>query len=251
LNLPRPATPDDHSLGLLDDAVEALRYDQPDRSRYEVAARVAAMIPSGARVLDVGCGSGCVTEVIAERCQVELLALEPDGERASRARERGLSVEQAYLTEGFFEAEGQFDVILLIDVLEHLPAPGAFLQLVRSGLRPGGCVIASIPNVAHWSVRRQLARGEFHYERTGIMDATHLRWFTRSSAQRLFERMGFQVERVDWTLGLQMHCYWNCVPYRWMRPKVRKALARAMVAVLPNAFACQNILLARTSSRGA
>jgi SAM-dependent methyltransferase len=87
----------------------------------------------------------------------------------------------------------RFDVILFADVLEHLRDPGALLQRVRPFLVEGGSVIASIPNVAHGSVRLALLRGEFRYRELGLLDNTHLRFFTRESIQDLFEESGYLV----------------------------------------------------------
>ena len=90
-------------------------------------------------------------------------------------------------------------MVLLSDVLEHLPDPPRLLEEVRSLLKPGGQLIASLPNVVHWSVRAQVALGKFEYTNRGILDRGHLRFFTRSTAQRMFEAAGFRVKEVRTT----------------------------------------------------
>jgi 2-polyprenyl-3-methyl-5-hydroxy-6-metoxy-1,4-benzoquinol methylase len=90
-----------------------------------------------------------------------------------------------------------YDTILFLDVLEHLRDPAAVLRAARDWLRPGGTVLCSLPNVAHWRVRLALARGRFDYADNGLMDRTHLRWFTRDSARDLVAGAGYAVTWED------------------------------------------------------
>lgn len=238
-------TPDDSALGFLVTAPDPLRYENPSCDPDEVAMKIAHHVPRGSRVLDVGCGTGCISELIMQQCDADLIGLEPDPDRVAMAHRRGLDVVEGYLSEDFFALHGKFDVILFVDVLEHLSSPGVLLRMVRAGLNPGGQVVVSVPNIAHWSVRRRLLRGDFDYDRFGIMDATHLRWFTRRTLQLLFERTGFEVITRDATLGLQLGCYHSDRPFRWMRPNLKRRIARFMVKRTPGAFACQHIFVAK------
>lgn len=89
------------------------------------------------------------------------------------------------------------------------------LREVKNSLAPDGRVLASIPNVAHWTVRAQLLFGNFNYKPTGIMDATHLRWFTRRSVRRLFEAAGYEVEDIRGAAGGWMGVY-RYTPLRFL-----------------------------------
>jgi len=241
-------TPDDSALGLLAAAPDPLRYENCTRDPDEVALKIAALVPPRARVLDVGCGTGSVSEIIAAECEATITGIEPDPVRAAAARRRGLTVVEGYLTPDFFPAHGRFDAILLVDVLEHLASPGVLLRTVLPGLNPGGRVVVSVPNVAHWSVRRRLLAGRFDYDGYGIMDATHLRWFTRRTLGLLFERTGYTVVTRDGTLGLQLGCYHSDRPFRWMGPSLKRRVARVMLRRVPAAFACQHIFAAEVSA---
>lgn len=128
-------------------------------------------------------------------------------------------------------------------MLEHLANPGGLLEMVGPGLNPNGRIIVSVPNVAHWSVRWELLRGNFNYEESGIMDATHLRWFTKTTLRKFFERTGYQVVTTDSTLGLQLGCYTNKWPFRWMAPDLRRKIARYMSRHISGMFACQHIFV--------
>jgi SAM-dependent methyltransferase len=91
-------------------------------------------------------------------------------------------------------APATFDAIVCGDVLEHLREPETFLRQARSWLRPQGSLIASIPNVRHHSVVRGLLAGNWTYEAAGLLDRTHLRFFTRRSIETLFEGAGFRID---------------------------------------------------------
>lgn len=89
-----------------------------------------------------------------------------------------------------------FDCIVFGDVLEHLYEPEKSVDQAAHWLRPGGCLIASVPNVQHWSVFLQLIHGSWPREDMGIFDRTHIRWFTLTDLYRLFDHPLFSIENV-------------------------------------------------------
>src|SRR5258708_34767405 len=121
------------------------------------------------------------------------MGIEPDSCRAAAARARGLEVHEQLFTAAILQELKPFDVIVFADVLEHVADSSSFLQLAHRALLPAGRVIASVPNVAHWSVRVDLLRGRFDYQPTGIRDATHLRWFTAETVRLLFQSTRLRV----------------------------------------------------------
>ncbi len=153
-----------------------------------------AAVGTGKRVLDVGCATGYFAHFLATQQDCEVHGLEPDAAAVAVARERlgerlthgGTELLPAY-------APGSFDVVVFADVLEHLMDPGQALRDARRLLRPGGSVVASIPNVAHGDLRLLLLAGHFPYKRTGLLDSTHVRFFTRHSIPALFERSGLRL----------------------------------------------------------
>lgn len=190
--------------------------------------------PPPRRVLDVGCGQG---------------------ELGFLLRQKGHYVfgvdwlPPKFELDGFIKADiGQglpssidetFDVVLLADVLEHMPEPERLLADVKKRLSPGGSVLVSLPNAVHWSVRAQVAAGRFDYGNKGILDRGHLRFFTRASALRLFTDAGFQVSSqrttpVPWE---------NVLPRalgNFVRDKVEKS-DYFLTRLRPNLFAYQNL----------
>jgi methionine biosynthesis protein MetW len=230
--------------GFVDKLPDALRYDLQTDDPHEAAGIVLSMIPRGARVLDVGCGTGATTWLIREKRVADVVAIEPNPERARAARARGLSVRNEVLAEGLLSELGSFDIIVLQDVLEHLSAPACMLALCKRALRPRGSVVASIPNVAHWSVRLDLLRGHFDYQPSGIMDATHLRWFTTAGAKRLFDAEGLKIVEHRMSAGSGQPEYVERWPWCWMPARIREPLVHGAVSYWPNLFGCQHIIRA-------
>jgi hypothetical protein len=101
------------------------------------------------------------------------------------------SIEDLDLSETF--GEEKFDVVIFSDVLEHLVDPSEVLRAVRPLIAPGGYVCSSIPNIAHGSIRLALLAGRFDYAELGLMDRTHLRFFTREGMRHLFAAAGYEV----------------------------------------------------------
>ena len=128
----------------------------------------------------------------------QIIALEPDPDSCVRARALGLDVLEgdvrALIDAGDVADKGPYDQVLLADVLEHTPEPDAVLRDLVGLLTPGGSVVVSLPNIAYALARLRLLRGVWRYERTGIFDDTHLRFFTRATAREMLERAGLRVE---------------------------------------------------------
>lgn len=170
-------------------------------ARHGLAAshRLAlAAIPDGARVLDIGCATGYLAaELVRRGCTVVGVEADPIAARqADRVCEKVVVGDlEAASTRAAVEAavpEG-VDVVLCADVLEHLRDPWRVLGWLRTQVRAGGRAVVSVPNIGHWTARRELLRGRFPYADFGLFDRTHLRFFTRESATELARRARFDV----------------------------------------------------------
>lgn len=171
-----------------------------DRPRPDL---VRAIPPDAARVLDIGCAAGWLGHTLRQsRPGLVVAGVERDAEAAHLARARldrveNLDVERGPLP---FEA-GEFDGIVYGDVLEHLVDPWTTLRGHLRALQPRWVVI-SLPNVRHVGLVLKLALfGRFEYTTEGILDATHLRFFTLREIQRWFAAEQLRVERLERTLG--------------------------------------------------
>src|SRR4051794_1255470 len=157
---------------------------------------VLAEVRDGARVLDVGCATGYLAAALRERgCTVVGIEADPDAAAQARAHCDAVVVGdvEAPRTRAETAARGPFDVVMCADVLEHLRDPWEVLAWLRTLLAPGGRAVVSLPNIAHWTGRRELLRGRFPQADHGLFDRTHLRFFTRATGRDLADRAGFAL----------------------------------------------------------
>jgi methionine biosynthesis protein MetW len=225
--------------------VDALRYPNAvDADPSEAHEIIAQQVPLGSRVLDVGCGAGALMDYLQKRRKAVVVGIEPEHTRAETAAAQGLEVIESAFSADSAGALEPFDVVLFADVLEHLSDPHEALTVARSLLKDGGRVVASVPNVAHWTVRWNLMRGRFDYQPSGIMDATHLRWFTRSTLLSLFRVAGLEPYRVCSSTGKWMPDYRQRRPWRWLDAPTRGRALDALARRWPTMFGCQHIVTA-------
>src|SRR5437867_6053879 len=151
-----------------------------DASPGSTHSLVVSLVPRASRVLEFGCSAGYMSAVLKARlgCSVTAIELSPEAAQQAGAHCDRIVVGDAETLDfpRLFGAD-RFDAVVFADVLEHLREPGAVLQRVRPFLAEGGVVVASMPNVAHGSVRLALLGGEFRYRQAGLLDRTHLRFF--------------------------------------------------------------------------
>lgn len=148
-------------------------------------------------IVEVGCSTGALAKAykkINPGCRY--VGIEIDSEYAELARRYCDAVINADIenaAEDVLQPLASTDCWVFSDTLEHLRDPWAVLKRLRSLIADSACVVACIPNVQHWSIQAKLCRGEFRYEEIGLMDRTHLRWFTRITIIDLFHSAGFNI----------------------------------------------------------
>ncbi len=175
-----------------------------DRIRYDLLKLLPANVTLG-NVLDVGCGAGATGEELKKKFGVKnVIGLEINLESAEKAEKRIDKVirSDADVDELPFYSH-QFDLILMGDILEHLIDPWITLARYREFLKPGGILLASIPNIQHWRTVLNLLLGKWEYKDWGTLDRTHLRFFTKSSICEFFSSSGFEVSKIDFEMGLK------------------------------------------------
>jgi SAM-dependent methyltransferase len=159
-----------------------------------------SLIPASAvRILEVGCAEGVFANSLREsrmpNC-VEIVGVEMNPSAALKAEQCVDRVFVGSIENLELPFENYFDCVVFADVLEHLVDPWKTLEKIKGYLRPGGFVVASIPNVQHWRVILSLFRGEWEYTKEGTLDDTHLRFFTRKSIIDFFGTAEFAVREV-------------------------------------------------------
>jgi predicted TPR repeat methyltransferase len=164
-------------------------------SSHDVLRRRILALPPARRLLEIGAAGGHLGRAVRERCSF-LAGIEPFSIPGAGEGYDAWRAQDALQAEDWTEP---FDVVVCADVLEHLPEPLRLLARVKRWLVPGGLLLASIPNVANVTTRAALAAGRFEYAERGILDRTHLRFYTRRTARALLEEGGFRVARIDAT----------------------------------------------------
>lgn len=184
-----------HVWQLLDDETGVQDFDYPDNPRPEIRGLLRQ---PPRRVLDIGCATGAVGLGLKQAypgtwvwgCELNPRAAQIARTRLDHVttvpREQWPASDQALL--------GEVDTVLLLDVLEHMYNPWAELRHLSETLAAGAQVIVSLPNAGHLNVMAGLAAGTFRYEPAGILDITHIRFFTLQEMRRMFEETGFAIE---------------------------------------------------------
>ncbi len=163
-----------------------------------------------ALALDVGCFIGATGAYIKQKWpECRVVGVEPVADAAAQARTR---VDAVF--EGFFEdmpageagvKPGTVDLVVFADVLEHMRHPWAALRHVKEWLSPDGAVLVSLPNIRNLNVLKELvSESSFHYRPAGILDITHIRFFTKADALRMFAQTGFKVEKMSVNLDASL-----------------------------------------------
>jgi SAM-dependent methyltransferase len=153
------------------------------------------------RVLDIGCYCGATGELVKKRWPAaHVVGVEPLAEAAALAAPRIDRVINSTLENVDFEhagiAEKSIDAIILADVLEHIYNPWRALQRLRPLLSDDGVILASIPNVRNLGLIYNLISGNWTYQGGGLLDITHIRFFTLNEMRRMFEETGFTIEHI-------------------------------------------------------
>ena len=216
----------------------SLLKEDEHSSHGRILSWLAGRPPS--RILDLGCSDGALGERLQKLGHhvtgVDSVELEGVGDRLA-------SFIRGDLDAGIpTEAGHGYDVVLVADVLEHVRRPELLLDDAKRRLRAGGTVIASVPNFAHWYPRLRVATGAFDYDRLGILDRGHLRFFTRNSFERLARSQDLAIRRRE-AVGIPLEAFARggaeATPSRrWLRRALHRTEG-AFLALSPTLFAYQ------------
>ncbi len=161
--------------------------------------KIIKMVGKNKNVLDIGCSSGYVGKALKEEFKCKVTGIEINPKDAKLAKKH---YEQVIITD--VEKESwenklkfkKFDVIILADILEHLKDPKSVLIRLKKLLKNDGYLLISIPNIAHVSIRLELLQGSFQYEKTGILDSTHLHYYTKNSFIKMLKSIKLVPNQV-------------------------------------------------------
>jgi SAM-dependent methyltransferase len=183
----------------------------------ESSAAVLRRIPADAvRILDVGCGSGGNARVLSAR-GMSIDGITRSAQEIEKAQVFCINIYAHDLETGLppLPAHQLYDAVICSHVLEHIVEPEALLTAIRAHLVPSGVLIVALPNLMFWKSRIRLMFGDFDYTESGLMDRTHVRWYSFASARRLLERHGFSVIEAVAEGGLPLGPLRRIVP-KWL-----------------------------------
>lgn len=217
--------------------------ERPDMSYYRSQRpEMLPFIPAPAhRFLELGCGAGGFGALLRQtRPDSSVTGIEIHRQSALEARTRlDAVIEQPIDVALDSMAAASFDCVICNDVLEHLVDPWAVCLQIRRILRPGGALVASIPNVRHFPVfKKYFLGGDWEYEKWGVLDRTHLRFFTRTSIERLFSETGFRAARIEGIFGQ---------PLPWKAALLDRLLGAKLSDMQYERFACVALPLPATT----
>ncbi len=156
---------------------------------------VMGFVEPGSRVLEFGCASGYMTRGFKEEmgCPVTAIEINPDEAEKARPYAEQLIIGNMEDASVWEQIKGPYDAAVFCDVLEHLADPWEALRRARNVLKDDATVVACIPNVAYYKIRKQLLLGRFDYTTYGILDDSHVRFFTAKTARALLTGTGYRV----------------------------------------------------------
>ena len=209
-------------------------FKEGDGSSHTLILDMIRDLPPS-RVLDLGCSAGVLSQEIRDHGHyvVGVDAFDLPG-----VKDRTDEFHVVNLDEGLPEEIGDgFDVVVAGDVIEHLARPMEMLDSIHDKLRPGGQLVLSVPNFGHWYPRLRVLFGTFGYDRRGILDDTHLRFFTRSTLRRAVRSAGFDILEEHST-GLPL----GAVGAGGSASRLVRWLDRLLVRLRPTLFGYQNVM---------
>lgn len=170
-------------------------YDKADKNNSWTIA--TDFIKDNSRVLEVGSGNGNFSEVLKNEKNCHVTCIEPDTGDAKLARKKSDRVINDTIENSIeLIKKEKFDHIIFMDVIEHLVDPVGVLSSLRHLLNKDGSIVFSLPNMGHISVRLMLLGGEYVYGETGVLDKTHLYFYTDKHINKTFNDAGYQVEDI-------------------------------------------------------
>jgi methionine biosynthesis protein MetW len=179
-----------------------VKYDALNLNPFSVHQKIIQCVGKQKKVLDVGCAVGILAKEMKNN-DCEVVGIELDEKSANIAQEHCVElvrgdVESIELKDYY---SNFFDFIIFADVLEHLRDPDDVLKRFVKYLKDDGYIIVSLPNIANWRIRLKLLSGNFNYETHGILDESHLRFFTEKTVKDLITNSKLEISKFDVAVG--------------------------------------------------
>lgn len=176
------------------------KYSDEPWVKHDAKEVVFSSVTPNTKVLDLGCWTGLLGEKLKKEKNCFVIGVDINEKALELAKKR---LDKVFLADldnwDIKNGLPNFDYITATDVLEHLKNPEGLLLKVKKYLKDEGRLIISVPNIAFWTIRLKHLLGNFDYENTGILDNTHLRFFTKKTATQMLENCGYIIEKFYFT----------------------------------------------------
>ena len=168
------------------------------KDKFSQPTIIIDLIKKNSKVLDVGCGNGFLGRYLKEKCGCKVFGVEKSEVWAKEAQKYYDNVIIGDLNDEkiWDKIQEKFDTIILADILEHLINPETVLEQIKKIIKKDTDIIISLPNFALWRIRLNLLMGKFNYTKRGILDKTHLRFFTLKTAKEMIIKSGYQIHKI-------------------------------------------------------
>lgn len=168
------------------------------------SAYVAQLVGTSKRVLEIGCGPGSITKVLAQQGRCHVTGIELDSAAIEKAAPFCETIIQGDLNDTkwphLLDNMPLFDVVVAADVLEHLYNPWTTLKQMVPLIEPNGCIVISLPHVGHAVVASCLINGDFEYRDWGLLDRTHIRFFGLKNIEELFAQADLKIVEANFVI---------------------------------------------------
>jgi glycosyltransferase involved in cell wall biosynthesis len=215
------------------------------QSKHSSHYCVERLVGSNQEVLDIGCGEGTFAAELAKNGNRTVGVDAVPVSSVSSALEEYVRLDLESGLEPLLQSLGsrRFDYVLMLDILEHLRYPERILTQAADALRDNGRIIVSLPNVANIAVRLMLLFGRFNYTERGILDRTHLRFYTHKTARQMLEQAGYEIVRKENTV-VPIELVLGLAPEGILMRALNGILA-GLTQLMPSLFGYQIIFVAR------
>ncbi len=221
-------------------------YHRYNNDEFHTHVKLLKRVPANSTVLEIGSATGYLTEkLLAKNCKV--ISVEKDKVMAAYAKNKLnstiINCDVGKIEKHLSAEKNKFDVILLADVLEHLSDPYEVVETLKKYMKPKSKMIISVPNIANFAIRFNLLFfGRFDYQNFGILDKTHLKFFTKDTIERLFSDTGLKVIHFDAVAGFEVSKFYRLTVGRvTFRVRQLRSVEYLITRIFPRFFALEFI----------
>lgn len=211
----------------------------------ETHLKIIELVGFKKEVLELGSSTGYLTrQMKANNCQVDVVEIDKDDAKTAGKFARKTYIGSLENPEVIGKIDNKYDVIVASNILEHLVNPSKILRLIKEKLKKNGQILIALPNIACWAIRKELFfKGKFDYQETGILDKTHLRFFTFFTAQNLIKESGFSILEIFPT-EVSYPLHFRILKFGYLCRVLDRVIGSKLFKVFPNLVSSHILIVA-------